>query len=78
MGCISAKRRKQISQKTNNMFSVRCASRNVEPLFICGYTAALMSEMNELESVAVHPQASALRDINAWVAGAKAINPKMG
>ena len=48
---------------------------DVEPIFMGGYAAALMSETDRLGFVAAHPQASVLRDINAWAAGARAANP---
>lgn len=48
---------------------------DVEAIFMCGYAAALMSEVDEMGFVAAHPQASVIRDVNAWAAGAKAANP---
>lgn len=48
---------------------------DIDAIFMCGYAAALMSEVNELGFVAAQPQASVVRAINAWAAGAKAANP---
>lgn len=48
---------------------------DIEAIFMCGYAAALMSDVNELGFVAAQPQASVVRAINAWAAGAKAANP---
>ena len=48
---------------------------DIEALFMCGYAAALMSEVNELGYVAPNPQTSVVRGINAFAAGAKAANP---
>lgn len=48
---------------------------DVEAIFMGGYAAALMSDVDELGFVAAHPQASVVRDINAWAAGARAANP---
>lgn len=49
---------------------------DIEAIFMCGYAAGLMSEGNELGFVAAQPQASVVRAINAWAAGAKAANPE--
>lgn len=49
---------------------------DIEAIFMCGYAAALMSEGNELGFVAAQPQASVVRAIDAWAAGAKAANPE--
>lgn len=48
---------------------------DVEAIFMCGYAAALMSEEDTLGFVAAQPQASVIRTVNAWAAGAKAANP---
>lgn len=48
---------------------------DIEAIFMCGYAAALMSEGNELGFVAAQPQASVVRAVDAWAAGAKAANP---
>lgn len=48
---------------------------DIEAIFMCGYAAGLMSDVNELGFVAAQPQASVVRAINAWAAGAKAANP---
>lgn len=49
---------------------------DIEAIFMCGYAAGLMSEGNELGFVAAQPQASVVRAVNAWAAGAKAANPE--
>lgn len=48
---------------------------DIEALFMCGYAAALMSEVDELGYVAPQPQTSVIRGINAFASGAKAANP---
>ena len=48
---------------------------DIEAIFMCGYAAALMSEGDELGFVAAQPQASVVRAVDAWAAGAKAANP---
>ena len=48
---------------------------DIEAIFMCGYAAALMSDVDELGFVAAQPQASVVRAVNAWAAGAKAANP---
>ena len=48
---------------------------DIEAIFMCGYAAALMSEVDELGYVAPNPQTSVVRGINAFAAGAKAANP---
>lgn len=48
---------------------------DIEAIFMCGYAAALMSEVDELGFVAAQPQSSVIRAINAWSAGAKAARP---
>ena len=48
---------------------------DIEAIFMCGYAAALMSDVDELGFVAAQPQASVVRAIDAWAAGAKAANP---
>lgn len=49
--------------------------RDYEAIFMCGYAAAKMSTVNELGFQAAQPQASVVRAINAWAAGAKYANP---
>ena len=48
---------------------------DIEAIFMCGYAAALMSDVDELGFVAAQPQASVVRALDAWAAGAKAANP---
>ena len=48
---------------------------DIEGMFMCGYAGALLSETNELGFVASQPQASIVRAIDAYAAGAKAANP---
>ena len=48
---------------------------DIEAIFMCGYAAALMSEGDALGFVAAQPQASVVRAVNAWAAGARAANP---
>ena len=48
---------------------------DIEGMFLCGYAGALVSESNELGFVASQPQASIVRAINTYAAGAKAANP---
>ena len=48
---------------------------DIEAIFMCGYAAALMSEGDALGFVAAQPQASVIRAVNAWAAGARAANP---
>ena len=48
---------------------------DIDAIFMCGYAAALMSDVDELGFVAAQPQASVVRAVNAWAAGAKAANP---
>lgn len=48
---------------------------DIEGMFMCGYAGALLSESNELGFVASQPQASIVRAIDAYAAGAKAANP---
>lgn len=48
---------------------------DIEAIFMCGYAAALISEVDELGFVAAQPQSSVIRAINAWSAGAKAARP---
>lgn len=48
---------------------------DVEAIFLCGYAAALMSDVDTLGFVAAQPQSSVVRAINAWAAGAAAANP---
>ena len=42
---------------------------------MCGYAAALMSDVDQLGYVAPNPQTSVVRGINAFAAGAKAARP---
>lgn len=48
---------------------------DIEAIFMLGYGAGLMSESNEMGFIAPFPQASVVRAVNAWAAGAKAANP---
>lgn len=48
---------------------------DIEAIFLCGYAAALMSDVDTLGFVAAQPHASVVRAVNAWAAGAKAANP---
>ena len=48
---------------------------DMEAIFMCGYAAALMSEVDQMGFVAAQPTASVVRAINSWAAGAKAANP---
>jgi basic membrane lipoprotein Med (substrate-binding protein (PBP1-ABC) superfamily) len=50
--------------------------RDYGAIFLLGYAAARMSSGDELGFVAAQPQASVVRAINAWAAGAKYANPK--
>lgn len=47
---------------------------DMDAIFMCGYAAALMSEVDDLGFVAPQPTASVIRAINSWSAGAKAAN----
>lgn len=49
--------------------------RDIEAIFMCGYAAALMSDVDQLGYVAPNPQTSVVRGINAFAAGAKAARP---
>lgn len=49
--------------------------RDPEAIFVLGYVSALMSEVDELGFVAAQPQASVVRAINSFAAGAKYANP---
>ena len=49
---------------------------DIEAIFMLGYGAALMSEGNEMGFIAPFPQASVVRAVDAWAAGAKAANPE--
>lgn len=60
-------------RQADNYASFTCW--DVDAIFLMGYCAALMSEGNELGYVASQPQASVIRSVNAWAAGAKAANP---
>lgn len=48
---------------------------DIEAIFLCGYAAALMSNVDQLGYVAPNPQTSVVRGIDAWAAGAKEANP---
>ena len=49
---------------------------DIEAIFMLGYGAALMSKENEMGFIAPFPQASVVRAVDAWAAGAKAANPE--
>lgn len=58
---------------TDNLASF--TARDYQAIFMCGYAAAKMSSVDELGFVAAQPQASVVRAVNAWAAGAKYANP---
>lgn len=60
-------------ERADNYGSFTCW--DMEAIFMCGYAAALMSEVNDLGFVAAQPTASVVRAVNSWAAGAKAANP---
>lgn len=60
-------------ESADNYCSFTCM--DIEAIFMCGYAAALMSDVDEMGFVAAQPQSSVIRAINAWSAGAKAANP---
>lgn len=59
---------------TDNLASF--TARDYQAIFMCGYAAAKMSSVNELGFVAAQPQASVVRAVNSWAAGAKYANPE--
>lgn len=59
-------------ETSDNCCAFSC--RDIEAIFMCGYAAALMSEVDALGYVAPNPQTSVVRGINAFAAGAKAAN----
>lgn len=59
--------------QSENCCSFSCY--DIEAIFLCGYAAALMSDVDQLGYVAPNPQTSVVRGIDAFAAGAKEANP---